>query len=1150
MNSEGSNRLITSDEIAVAIAKDYNSIYVIDAADDSYVEYVSDGDNPQLVPRASGTDFYKDAILDCSESLYPDDRDAFLESFKKENVISVLKDGCSFSYRFRLMFGSEVQHYFYKTLRGSEDKVIVAVRNIDDNRKQEIAAEEEMQTYRQIAGALASRYEVIYRININTNEYLEYSTSDDYAKLGTTRLGKDFFAEMVEDVKKIVCEEDVDYVIRQLDKESLLSDLAKSRTVSLTYRQQLGDKLKYVRLNIVRPNTDPEYIVMGLLDVNAQIVHEQEIMQESELFNNVAMALASRYEVIYRVNIHTNEYHEFSSSEKYTKLEVGNRGKDFFSDTQRNMKRDIYEEDYPMMAQVMVKENILAQLCDTNKFYINYRLMLDGRPQFVSLVILRASQESDHIIVAVENIDEAKRKELEYEAKIGSAIDMAHRDALTGIKNKHAYVTVENQTDQQIDETGGEGLEFAITVCDINGLKQVNDEKGHSAGDVFIKDACQIICDIFNHSPVYRIGGDEFVVVLKGHDYERRHDLLKRFYNVQVENRHNGLVTMAYGMSEFIPEKDLRMQDVFERADSLMYANKKHFKEQPEGGEAESIESYSFIRFYELYEQLLSAMVDFDNVDVPLISGLISRLGKMFRLCRGVTKAYHNPREEEEGGGDVFIPFDTDKECCEILSLRVVTSVMTSATCSVYMLPEEEPLSPEEKDKVELVMRTILSFVTRNRMRDVVYELAYYDESGYPNLRSLNRKLADIVRARVFTDKMAVRYNLRHFSLINQEFGRETGDRIIRQHYDKLKEIMGEGAFIARLGGDNFVGIGPKECADEVAEYLNEAVLKIDEYNSVKVPCSAGILVSAEGFEPQNPGDIMGHIINAFRAAQSGGAGRVIFFDEKLMLQKQREARIQRQLSDALANEEFKPFYQPKVNANTGEIVGGEALCRWFHKGKIVPPDEFIPALEKTSDICKLDLYMLEHVCRDQRAWLDGGEDRTLVPMSINFSRKHILNMNLVDTIVSIVDKYDIAHEAIEIELTETTTDVEFNDLKRIVTELRENGIMASIDDFGVGYSSLNLLRDIPWQTVKIDKSFVPDEGDGADSIKYKMFSAVLNMAHTLGLNSCIAEGVETESQLKIMRDTGCDIIQGYYYDKPLPKDEFEARLKTKRYDK
>ena len=1149
MDTENQKTPITFDEIAQALARDYNSIYVIDAADDSYVEYVAEDGHKQLVLRASGSDFYKDAILDCKESVHPDDRERFLETFKKENVLSILQTGESFSLRFRLMLGPEPVFYFFKAIKGSEDKVIVAVRNIEESRRKELAAEEEMSTYRLIAGALASRYEVIYRININTNEYLVYSASVEYSKLGTTKIGKDFFADMVEDIKKFIYEDDVDYVIRQLDKDTLMSDLAKSRTVSLTYRQQLGDKIKYVRLNIVRPADDKDHIVMGLLDVNTQIVHEQELVQESELFNNVAMALASRYEVIYRVSIHTNEYHEFSSSEKYTKLEVGNRGDDFFADTQRNMKRDIYEEDYPMMAEAMVKENILDQLDETNKLYINYRLMLDDRPQFVSLVILRASKDADHIIVAVENIDEAKRREMEYEAKIGSAIDMAHRDALTGVKNKHAYVNVENQTDQQIEGGGSDELEFAIVVCDINGLKQVNDEKGHSAGDLFIKDACQIVCEIFDHSPVYRIGGDEFVIILKGHDYEHRHDLLKRFYNIQVDNRHKSLVTVAYGMAEFMPGKDLRMQDVFERADSLMYANKKRFKEQPEGDEAEAIESYSFIRFYELYEQLLSAMVDFDNVDVPLISSLITRIGKMFRLCKGVTKAFHNAKEEQEGGGDVFIPFDTDKECREVISLRAVTSVMTSATCTVYMLADEEPLSAEETEKVELVMRTILSFVTRNRMRDVVYELAYYDENGYPNLRTLNRELGKIVRSGSFKDLMAVRYNLRHFSIINQEFGRDAGDRVMKIHYDTLKGIVGEDGLIARLGGDNFVVICDKSKKEQVAEFLNEAVIKVDEYRSVRVPSSAGFFVPTDDFTAENPGDIMGAIINAYNVAQSGGGERVIFYDDKLMAQKQKYARIQRKLADAIVSGEIRPFYQPKVDAQTGQIVGGEALCRWFQGGKIVPPDEFIPALEQTNDICDLDLFMLECVCRDQRKWLDGGTGRKLVPMSVNFSRKNIMNLKLADMIESILDKYCIPHDAIEVELTETTTDVEFSDLKRVVTQLRDKGIMASIDDFGIGYSSLNLLRDIPWHTLKIDRSFIPDESDGNESVRYKMFSGVLSMARSIGLK-CIAEGIETESQLKVVRETGCDIIQGYYYDKPLPKEEFESRLVTKKYDK
>ena len=299
----------------------------------------------------------------------------------------------------------------------------------------------------------------------------------------------------------------------------------------------------------------------------------------------------------------------------------------------------------------------------------------------------------------------------------------------------------------------------------------------------------------------------------------------------------------------------------------------------------------------------------------------------------------------------------------------------------------------------------------------------------------------------------------------------------------------------------------------------------------------------------RNPGDVMEKTINAFRAAQSGGKDRVIYYDDTLRARKQKIASVQQDFSDAIANEEFVPFYQPKVDVNTGRIVGGEALCRWFHDGKMISPMDFIPALEQTNDICKLDLYMLEHVCMDQRKWLDGGEGRKLVPMSINFSRKNIMNTDLPDMIEKILDKYRIPHESIEVELTETTTDVEFSDLKYIVGSLHEKGIATSVDDFGIGFSSLNLLKDIPWKTIKIDRSFLPEEGDPEDSEKRIMFRGVVAMTKDLGFE-CIAEGVETEYQRQLMRECGCDIAQGYFYDRPLPKEEFESRLVTKQYEK
>jgi EAL domain-containing protein (putative c-di-GMP-specific phosphodiesterase class I) len=250
--------------------------------------------------------------------------------------------------------------------------------------------------------------------------------------------------------------------------------------------------------------------------------------------------------------------------------------------------------------------------------------------------------------------------------------------------------------------------------------------------------------------------------------------------------------------------------------------------------------------------------------------------------------------------------------------------------------------------------------------------------------------------------------------------------------------------------------------------------------------------------------------------------------------------RVQLLFPDALRNEEFSVYYQPKVDIRTGEIIGAEALCRWFHEGEMISPDAFIPMLEETNDICKLDFYMLEHACRDIRRWMDEG--RKVVRISVNLSRKHMINVNLLDNLLKIIDRHNVPHSCIEIELTETTTDVGFSDLKRVVTGLQSVGIFTSVDDFGVGYSSLNLIRELPWNVIKVDKSFLPQGDNEMDDVSKIMFKHVIQMTTEMGIE-CIVEGVETVKQRAILEENNCCYAQGFLYDRPLPKNEFEERL-------
>ena len=563
------HEIVTFSRLALSLANDYESIYYINTKDDSYVEYGTTGEEKSLTVLSLGDDFFTDVTYNVPKLVYKDDRAAFLGVFKKQGLLDNLRDGRSFMHNYRLIIADKVVYYQLKAIRGSgadSDFIIVGVKNVDKQVRREMLAAAESRIYGEISMALSSRYEVIYYIDTETNRYTQYSSSDDYAKLGVSQKGEDFFSTAMVDIDRYIDPEDRERTKMLVKKETLLEALSRTGAVSFTYRQLLGERSQYVTMTAVRPKNDVNRIIIGVMNVDAQIRREQAAIAESETYSQIINALAEQYEVIYYVNLDTDHYQEFSSSDKYSKLKIGEVGENFFGDTQRNMKRDIFPEDYPIMAKAMEKQQFISDLSETGSTSITYRLMLDGRPQYVSLYAVRPQDDSDHIIIAVANIDEAMQKEFAYQ-------DMANKDSLTGVKNKRAYAQAEAELDDYIAKFTQPP--FSVVVCDINGLKEVNDTKGHNAGDAFIRNACSIICNIFKHSPVFRIGGDEFAVIMKGSDYDERTHLMEELNKVLEANKHNGMVILAAGISDFDPDLDMRVQDVFERADNLMYDNKK-----------------------------------------------------------------------------------------------------------------------------------------------------------------------------------------------------------------------------------------------------------------------------------------------------------------------------------------------------------------------------------------------------------------------------------------------------------------------------------------------------------------------------------------------------------------------------------------------
>ncbi len=427
-------------------------------------------------------------------------------------------------------------------------------------------------------------------------------------------------------------------------------------------------------------------------------------------------------------------------------------------------------------------------------------------------------------------------------------------------------------------------------------------------------------------------------------------------------------------------------------------------------------------------------------------------------------------------------------------------------------------------------------------LRELANELSFKSDTvDVYNLNYFFKRIDELIALGEIENYTACRFDMKRFSVVNNQFGREKGTKILKKFVHGLQKGLKEDGCVCRIQGDTFTVLFRKERLSFVTGYLSGTMIPVGLKDKTKA------ILSAHAGYYEIAGDktaeeIMDRIGMAWNIAKHIQRVPYVFFDETLMKSVENEKWVESVFEEALQKEEFLVYYQPKVNLKNYQLNGAEALCRWNHDGEIVLPYRFIPVLEQSHMICELDFYILEHVCRDMKHWLEEG--RALVKVSVNLSRVHLGNMDLVEQVLEIVDRYEVPHSYIELELTETTTDVDFRELKQIVFALRTQGFSVAVDDFGVGYSSLNLIREMPWKVLKIDKSFLPDGSEDAEQDEQKrvMLKHIIGMAQNLGLE-CIAEGVETVDQVTILKENNCYNAQGYLFDKPLPIEQFEERL-------
>lgn len=548
-------------------------------------------------------------------------------------------------------------------------------------------------------------------------------------------------------------------------------------------------------------------------------------------------------------------------------------------------------------------------------------------------------------------------------------------------------------------------------------------------------------------------------------------------------------------------------------------------------------------QYAEALDDFLLKMERLSGEDDPDCQAAVEKIGTLLRIALIKVTFYMAPENEPQGTGEEFCLYrngTADPQRC--FHQRETTSSRNIVIYNIYQKLDEPDWSEQEREKLQILAKMLFVYNGRARIMKLAEFLLFYDRDlKIYNLTYFKKHADEMIAQNRIGDFTACYFDLEHFSNVNQQVGIERGNQIMFSFVRRLYELFSdsEDELVCRVGGDNFIAIFYNEHTDAIKKFLEGVEISVDDSMQTKV-----LITASAGFYeiPDNCGtssDIVDRVSMANNVAKNLAAESSVFYNEALLHHVNDITVVQNLFPEALKNEEFLVYYQPKVYLKNYELIGAEALCRWNHGGEIIPPGRFIPVLEQSKAICALDFYMLDHVCRDIRKWLDEG--RKVVKVSVNLSRCHFGNINLLNDILNTIDKHNVPHKYIEIELTETTTDVSFKDLKEIVFGLQANGISTAVDDFGTGYSSLNLVRELPWNMIKIDKSFL-DKNENAPGQNCVMLKHIIAMSQEMGITS-IVEGVETIEHVKILKENNCFLAQGFCFDKPLPKNIFENRL-------
>lgn len=790
------------------------------------------------------------------------------------------------------------------------------------------------------------------------------------------------------------------------------------------------------------------------------------------------------------------------------------------------------------------------------------------------------------------NIDERKEKEEQLKSSL-------ERDSLTGVYNLQV---IEDKIRSRLHNPSLR-LPCWLIILDVDNFKLVNEANGHLVGDAVLCMVADELKSSFRDSLLGRLGGDEFMIFVEGISKEELEERLQTLNNtvrgVYEDKEKDIHISCSIGVVRCTGENK-EFEKLFQWADYALYQIRQGGKNGyliitagrkgilPDGIYTRRELEDDYVReetVVQSVEELVLFVLELLNNVPDKESGLkmaSDRICSFFDVDDIVyisteneykEKKYHWSRRDkrqkegyilqrsDEAWGYIEKSFDERG----ILALRKneiqwmpgeqVGSIFfvrageedTAEGCVAFVDRKRDRDWKHEQEGLYRLAGILLNhlqqlYESEQERNEIEFQINYDTVTGLPKYQKFISLAGQYMREHAESRYHFIYSDFSNFQYMNELYGYTEGDKILKAFAEKLRS-MREGIWFTRVTSDHFVGLLTGEKAEDVKdsylvltrEFCAEINRKYDQSN----------LITVSGFSSvQDVKEMPSFAIDRANVARKYGKDTantvVVVYNQTIKEKNEAEKAILANMTAALENGEFKAWLQPKVSLKSKKVVGAEALVRWQRgDGTMIYPDSFIPVFEKNGFITNVDFAVLDQILAYLRAAMEEGEQ--LVPISVNFSRRHNENPNFVDEILRRLDGKKIPAGLIEAEITESIFMLDLSALTNNLRRLKESGIAISIDDFGSGYSSLNLLASVDADIIKLDKKFLAytdEDSKGPVIVKY-----LVKMMKHMGYK-VIAEGVETEEQLLLLDNADCDMVQGYYYARPMSIPDFRKFLK------